>query len=349
MATGPTIDGFEELTLIGRGASGTVYRAHQGEMNRQVAIKILSATTTDPNARERFRREVRALGELSGHPNIVTVYTSGTTDDDQPYLVMGLMERDITGVGPVDEDTAVDYIGQVAKGLAVAHDAGVLHRDIKPANIFLDRYGTLRLGDFGLVGLSDTATMTQSSVGSPAYMAPELLGNSRASAASDIYALGVTLYELVEGALPFRMGAGGVAGLLHTIISADPEPPTRMSAGLATFVHRCLAKDPAERPQSVAEFLADLHDLLEFAFQINMAAYVVFGETSHRREQQRQVTLERIDSQRDLRRAVEADRWGLSDLDTEGETGIAHNPGYQQRNSALPHTNLLAECEGCFQ
>lgn len=258
MSDAPDIDDFRDLTLIGRGTSGTVYRARQESMNRDVAIKVLQASTTDPNARERFGREVRTLGELSGHPAIVTTYTSGVTADDRPYLVMDLMESDLSRRAPISVAEAVEVITAAANGLAEAHRRGVLHRDIKPANIFRDRFEQIRLGDFGLVGLSEAQSITNASVGSPAYMAPELLTSSKASVSSDLYALAVTLYWFIEGSLPFEAGDAGVAGLFHAIISTPHRPPARMGPRLRAFIDRCLAKDPALRPQSAAEFSAEL-------------------------------------------------------------------------------------------
>ena len=176
-----SIAGFEDPVEIGRGGFGVVYKAHQTGFERTVALKILPIAAADESARDRFERERMAMGALSSHPNIVTVYGSGFTDDQQPYIVMEFMSRGSLGDrlrsrAPMPWNDAAAATIKVAGALDAAHEAGVLHRDIKPENILVSQYGEPKLGDFGIARI-EGANQTRSGVitATMAHAPPEIV------------------------------------------------------------------------------------------------------------------------------------------------------------------------------
>ena len=178
------------------GGFGVVYKAHQTGFERTVALKILPIAAADESARDRFERERMAMGALSSHPNIVTVYGSGFTDDQQPYIVMEFMSRGslgdrLTKQGAMPWNDAVAATIKVAGALDAAHEAGVLHRDIKPENILVSQYGEPKLGDFGIARI-EGANQTRSGVitATMAHAPPEIVEGKRPTEASDVYSLG---------------------------------------------------------------------------------------------------------------------------------------------------------------
>ena len=202
-----TIDGFEMGERIGSGGFSVVYRARQHSMNREVAIKVLNTGFATDAERRTFERECHALGRLSHHPNIVTVFDDAITDDGRPCIVMELYsstyrER-VEEIGPLPIDEVLAVGVRVCGALQTAHDAGVLHRDIKPHNIFLSAYGEPALGDFGISTIDDERSHSGASGVSVAYAAPEVLEDSRASPAADVYSLAATLFQLIAGASPY--------------------------------------------------------------------------------------------------------------------------------------------------
>src|SRR5918993_111314 len=196
---------------IGAGGVGQVWTAHDAVLGREVAVKVQQVDPDeDHDAFERFVREARSTAALQ-HPNVVTIFDSGT-DGDTAFLVMELLPGPtLTGYlaehGPLPEPEAVDLAAQVAAGLAAAHGAGVVHRDIKPANLMFDARGTLKIVDFGIAHLAHTAatrlTATNTIVGSASYLAPEQVQGRRADERSDLYALGCVMTHHVDGAAPF--------------------------------------------------------------------------------------------------------------------------------------------------
>ena len=270
----PEVPGLTGLTVIGRGGYGVVYRGHQGDFGRDVAVKVLSAPGADERAVERWRREITAMGRLSNHPNIVAVYSAGVTEAGHPYLIMpfvsgGSLHDRLASGGPLPGESAALVGSKLAAGLAAAHAAGVLHRDVKPANVLMSEYGEPQLTDFGIARLVDSATTTTGSVQATiGYAPPEVLSGDGATPASDVYGLGATLHAALSGEAPF---AGPddepLTARIGRVMTQMP-PDLRalgVAPGLAAVIESTLAKDPADRPQSASELqerldAADLAD-----------------------------------------------------------------------------------------
>ena len=226
--------GFEDPEEIGRGGFGVVYRCSQPELDRTVAVKVLTADL-EPDNLERFVREQVAMGKLSGHPHIVTIFQVGTTATGRPYIVMqyhphGSLEAKIHDNGPVGWADALHIGVKVAGALETAHRRGTLHRDVKPANILLTEYGEPQLTDFGIARIiggfetSDGAVM-----GSPAYTAPEVLLGQPPDVTSDVYSLASTLFCCRHGARGVRAPQGRADG---RPVSPDHQAPDAEPAGL---------------------------------------------------------------------------------------------------------------------
>lgn len=252
-----TLAGRYELgDLLGGGGMGLVHHAHDAVLDRDVAVKLLADNLAmDPEARERFDREARAAARLT-HPHVVRVYDVGE-ENGRPYFVMehvpgGSLAVILREGGPLPASDVVEVARDVLKGLAAAHDAGLLHRDLKPGNLLRDAKGHVKVTDFGVAEAREVPHLTRTGVvlGTLPYLAPERLTGEAASEATDIYALGATLLELLTGEAPDpRPDEDGAPR--HGPGNMDTVPPL-----LATFIHRCMAKDPAQRPQSAREALA---------------------------------------------------------------------------------------------
>ncbi|HMJ76166.1 MAG TPA: serine/threonine-protein kinase [Iamia sp.] len=266
-AAPPRVPGVTGLVEIGRGGFGVVYRGHQDDLSRDVAVKVLLAPGADPKAVERWRREITAMGRLSNHPNIVAVYSAGVTDEGHPYLLMpyvagGSLHERVMAAGPLDGDEGVRIGARLAGGLAAAHSAGVLHRDLKPANVLLSEYGEPQLSDFGIARLVDSATTTTGSVTATiGYAAPEVLSGEPATEQSDVYGLAATLHASLSGRAPFA-GTEGEAMIARVgRVLTQPPPdlrPLGIDPHLASVLEAALAKDPADRPASADALRAAL-------------------------------------------------------------------------------------------
>ena len=261
------IPDVEDAVEIGRGGFGVVYRARQSKLDREVAVKVLMQSSLDSAAQVRFGRECRAIGSLSGHPNVVMVYDSGFTTAGYPYLALeflpdGSLGDRLRANGAFGFDAATRYVFKVAGALESSHRAGVLHRDVKPDNIMLDSYGEPKLSDFGIAWIDGaTATKTSSMWGSPAYIAPEILDGKPASAASDIYSLASTLYALLSGHTAFAHDTDESIVQVLARITREPPPdlrPIGVPDPIWQVVARALEKDPARRPATAAEFANEL-------------------------------------------------------------------------------------------
>jgi serine/threonine-protein kinase len=255
---------YRIIGLLGRGGMGEVYRADDLKLGQPVALKFLPASlSSDPVRRERFFAEVRITRQLA-HPNICRVYDIGEADG-QHFLSMEFIDGEdlaslVKRIGHLSNEKALDVARQLVAGLAAAHERGVLHRDLKPANIMLDGRGRVRITDFGLAVATEEEQRAGDVSGTPAYMAPEQLAGKGASVRSDIYALGLVLYELLSGQKAFT--AKTFAELRQEKEQSTPTAPSELREGiepaLERLVMRCLERDPRARPSSVAHLAAAL-------------------------------------------------------------------------------------------
>ena len=256
------VEGYHDAEPVGRGGFGVVYRCRQPSLDRVVAIKIISSDPDDVDL-EHFDREQRAMGRVSGHPNIVPVLHSGLTFTGRPYIVMPYHSRDtlgswIKGHGPLPVHEALTIGVRLAGALETAHRAGVLHRDVKPPNVLLTNYGEPQLSDFGIARIAGSReTAANILVGSPSYTAPELFEGRSASVAADIYGLAATVYTLLSGEPPFpyRPGENPIAFVRR--VMAGPIPDLRAKGipdPVCSTLELGLNTDPARRPSSAAAF-----------------------------------------------------------------------------------------------
>ncbi|MFD4470111.1 protein kinase [Rhodococcus sp. NPDC058505] len=261
--------GFVDGEEIGRGGFGVVYRCRQPALGRTVAVKVLSGELDD-DSRERFLREQRAMGAVSGHPHICNILQVGTTRSGRPYIVMpyhrhNSLQESIRRAGPLDWPDVLALGAKMAGALETAHRSGTLHRDVKPANILLTEYGEPQLTDFGIARTTGGfETATGQITGSPAYTAPEVLEGRSPSVRSDVYSLGATLFCALTGHAAFerRNGEQVVAQFLR--ITSQPAPDLAggdVPADVCAAIESAMAPDPDARPPSAAAFGALLQDL----------------------------------------------------------------------------------------
>jgi serine/threonine-protein kinase len=260
------IDGRYRLgPVIGRGAMAEVRSGDDLRLGRAVAVKLLhSSLAIDPAARRRFEEEARAAARLTD-PNVVAIYDTGE-HDGRPYIVMELLPgrtlHDELLDGPLSEPRAREVVGHVLRALGAAHAAGVIHRDIKPANILLTPSGEAKVADFGIAKVVESSDLTATGLvlGTPSYLAPECVAGHGATTASDLYAVGVVLYEALSGRRPFT-GDTPLA-VCHAIGTETPPPlevlRPELSAPLTAVVARAMARDPQDRYASADEMLAAL-------------------------------------------------------------------------------------------
>ena len=275
LSTGTRIGPFEVLELLGAGGMGAVYRAFDPRLRREVAIKVLSLGLADhPGRLHRFEREALAVARLA-HPNILAIHDIGT-HEGAPYLVTELLEGEtlrekLTG-HPLPVRRAVEYATQVARGLAAAHAQGIVHRDIKPDNLFVTKDGRVTILDFGIVKLTDAGAMVDRNeatltvqglgpLGTAAYMSPEQARGAPADHRSDLFSLGVVLYEMLTATSPFRRESA--AETMSAVIRDEPPelPGASVSPPLQRLVRHLLEKDPAARFQSAHDLLFALDAL----------------------------------------------------------------------------------------
>ena len=263
---GRTISHYKITEKLGEGGMGVVYKAEDTKLQRPVALKFLPSNLLgDEEAKVRFLREARAAAALQ-HPNICTVYEIDEADG-YTFIVMAYLEgedlRKHIEKGPLSLDRLLDIAIQVARGLQEAHSKGVVHRDIKPANIMDTTTGQAVLMDFGLAQIASAAsklTREGTTLGTSAYMSPEQTSGEKLDQRTDIWALGVVLYEMATGQVPFQ--GHYEQAILYSILYEAPEPITALRTGippeLERIANKCLAKRADERYQTVSDLLADL-------------------------------------------------------------------------------------------
>jgi eukaryotic-like serine/threonine-protein kinase len=281
VSPGSRLGPYEILSPLGAGSMGEVYRARDPRLSREVAVKVLPASlSSDPERLRRFEQEARAAGVLN-HPNLTTVYDVGS-HEGTVYLVSELLEGetldDRLAEGPISPRRAIDYALQIARGLAAAHEKGIVHRDIKPENLFLTRGGRVKILDFGLArfagadGLPDEQATTWAKtepglvLGTLAYMSPEQVRGHPPDARSDIFSFGAVLYEMVTSKRPFQ--GKSAADTISAILKEEPPEVSQadrpIPAALERIIRHCLEKQPEERFRSA-------HDLA-FALEAAMGA-----------------------------------------------------------------------------
>ena len=272
-------DRFKIAALIARGGMGKVYRAEQAPLGRVCAIKVLNpnyAGEHDPEFHKRFFLEASIASKLT-HPNTVTIFDYGRTDDDIYYMAMEYLEghtlhRAIREAGSFPEERGAHIARQICRALREAHSLGVIHRDLKPANIFLVEHGDetdfVKVLDFGLVKdvsegkPAEELTQTGLFMGSPKYMAPEQIRGDKVDARTDIYSLGIIMYEMMTGKVPFDRPNS--VNILMAHVNEEPPPLRTMnpscnpSGAFEETIMRCMAKDPDARYRSMDEVLAAL-------------------------------------------------------------------------------------------
>ncbi len=264
--TGKTISHFKILDKLGGGGMGVVYLAEDTRLKRQVALKFLPPhLSTDRDAEQRFEQEAEAASALN-HPNICTIHDIGQTDDGQLFIAMAhyegetLKQKLAAGALPLDE--ALDIIEQLAEGLAVAHEKGIIHRDIKPANVLVTKRGRAVILDFGLAKLAGALDLTQSgsTLGTAHYMSPEQVQGEEVDHRTDIWSLGVLAFELLSGERPFR--GDYEHAVIYSILNEAPralsDGNANLPAPLEPIIARMLEKDKDRRYATADELLSDL-------------------------------------------------------------------------------------------
>jgi len=268
---GENVGPYRIVEQLGSGGMATVYKAYHAALDRYVAIKVMHAAfKEDPSFLARFQREARIVARLE-HPHIVPIHDF-SEHDGQPYLVMRFIEGDTLKArlqaGEPTIEQSVDLLRPVCRALAYAHEQGVLHRDIKPSNILITSQGMVFLTDFGLARIAQAGESTLSQdvmLGTPQYISPEQAMGGAVDVRADVYALGVMMYEMLAGCLPFS--SPDHEELMRQHISSAPQAPSarcpgsRIPPALEDLVMRCLAKPPGARPKGMGQVLSVLSSL----------------------------------------------------------------------------------------
>jgi serine/threonine-protein kinase len=256
---------YKIIEELGHGGMGVVYKAEDLKLKRTVALKFLPPHLMDsPELKERFLVEAQAAAALN-HPKICVIHEVGE-DESRPYIAMEFVDgetlKDKLRKGPLKAAEALAVVSQVAAGLGEAHHKGIIHRDVKSANIMVTAKGQAKVMDFGLAKLRGGSSLTksQTTIGTIAYMSPEQARGGDLDHRTDVWSLGVVLYEMLAGKLPFH--GDHDQAVIHQIIHAEPVPLKKLKPdlppGLEEIVGQTLAKKPVDRYQSMEEFTADL-------------------------------------------------------------------------------------------
>ncbi|MEW5924640.1 MAG: protein kinase, partial [Candidatus Zixiibacteriota bacterium] len=276
---GTVISKYEILSKLGAGGMGDVYLAQDNKLRRQVALKFLSpGFASDETFSARFIREAQSAAALN-HPNVVTIFEVGESDG-HIFIAMEYVEgkslRELIDSGQLTYDTGMAAAVQICEGLGAAHKAKLVHRDIKPLNIIIDAGGRARILDFGLAKAEDDMHLTQAgmTIGTVNYMSPEQGKGEEADYKSDIFSLGIVLYEMFTGQLPFKKG--NIPSTIYSIVNDQPEPITKhnsaLPAKLQDIIDKTLAKDSSQRYTSVLDLKNDLLQLYEGSRAIPVSA-----------------------------------------------------------------------------
>ena len=318
LTPGTKLGPYEIQSLIGAGGMGEVYRARDQRLQRDVAIKILPATlASDQDRLRRFEQEARAVAALN-HPNLLTVFDVGTAPISDaasdpssvgaanaaatpPYIVSELLEggslRDRLTAGALPQRKALDYAIQIARGLAAAHERGIVHRDIKPENIFITNDGRVKILDFGLAKLTesvsqhpdatrDLATQAGLVLGTVGYMSPEQVRGKNLDARTDIFSFGAVLYEMLGGQRAFQ--GDSAADVMSAVLTREPSELTaanqEIPPALDHIVHHCMEKDPMQRFQSAGDIAFQLGELSGMRSSTTTRAIADSREASEKRK-----------------------------------------------------------------
>ncbi|MGB6865548.1 MAG: serine/threonine-protein kinase, partial [Candidatus Aminicenantaceae bacterium] len=257
---------YRILGELGRGGMGTVYKAMDIRLKRSVALKFLPPELTrDEEAKERFVQEAQAASALD-HPNICTIYEIDETEDNQMFISMACYEgeslKEKIEKKSLRADEVIDIARQIAEGLSKAHKQGIIHRDIKPANIMITEDGVAKIVDFGLAMLSGQVRLTRTgtTLGTAAYMSPEQVLGEEVDHRTDIWSLGVVLYEMLTGQLPYR--GDQMQGVVHSILNTEPEPISSLRSDIPyhieQVVSKSLEKEKKRRFQKTEEVISAL-------------------------------------------------------------------------------------------
>ncbi len=268
---------YDVVAELGSGAMGTVYKGIDPKIGRTVALKVLNFKNIKKGsdsfqARERFMVEARATGQLS-HPNILTIFDVGE-EDDKAYIAMECLEggtlEDLINEGRFKNyDEIFDITAQIAKGLFHAHSKNVIHRDVKPANIMMADGNIPKIADFGLARFTDSnLTATGTVLGTPNYMSPEQIRGRNIDGRSDLFALGIILYEMLTGEKPFS--GDSITSVIYRVVNEEPIPPKQLNMGLPDYIDRfiakALAKNPDKRFQDGIKFTEGLKGIMSGAY-----------------------------------------------------------------------------------
>jgi serine/threonine protein kinase/Tfp pilus assembly protein PilF len=266
---GQTVSHYRIVEELGRGGMGVVYKAEDTKLKRSVALKFLPPELTrDPQAKERFIHEAQAASALE-HSNICNIHEIDETEDRQLFIVMACYEgeilKDKIQRGPLKLEEAIAIAIQIAKGLEKAHKKEIVHRDIKPGNIFITHDGVVKIVDFGLAKLKGQVKLTRegTTLGTAVYMSPEGSRGGEVDQRTDIWSLGIVLYEMLTGQLPFR--GDYEQAVTYSILNEEPEPVTALRTGipmeLERIINKCLAKKPDRRYQVIEDVIVDLKEI----------------------------------------------------------------------------------------
>ncbi|MGE5414211.1 MAG: serine/threonine-protein kinase, partial [Syntrophomonadaceae bacterium] len=289
LPAGSRLGRFQIASVLGQGAMGVVYLAHDPEIGRSVAIKTVrpeSVGESGPDVEARFLREAKLAGRLQ-HPNIVTIYDVGR-EGGVCFIAMEHVDgRPLTRlIGSGDAlslSAKIGIVRQVAEALGHAHERGVLHRDVKPGNILVGRDGRVKVTDFGIGKFTEASTsnLTRAGhmIGSPAYMSPEQVKGEKLDGRSDLFSLGVVLYELLTGARPFP--GESITTLVYQILHTEPRDPlewnSRLPVATRAVIARLLAKSPGDRPPDARAFIGELSRIEKIQRESEMTRRVVAG------------------------------------------------------------------------